>query len=221
MGTTASLNARLFIHTQHEILWPQRLTFPLASVEIQNRTRLLGEQRIAREKPGFVLPWLNRRFMQHPPNRAPTDLFAERCLASSHQVAEGLTTERFSGFGDQFTGQGLDQSTIQWGKKWAYARGQEDPQWRSRQRPIGFATVGLVAMTAQRLWQPPGLSDPLVGAKATRAESVARLEREAFVGEPHREPLAQNRLESYKTLSVVLALRLPTRRDFYGELASF
>ena len=74
MPTPSSLDTRLFIHAEHIICPPQRLAFPHACVQVENRPSLLGKLRVLRKKPMFMLPRFDRRLVQHPPHSTAADL---------------------------------------------------------------------------------------------------------------------------------------------------
>ena len=70
----------------------------------------------------LVLPRLDGRFVQHSPDRAATDDFSQRGLRATHQIAERLPTQRLTGLGDCLARQCVNQSAVERGKKWVFAR---------------------------------------------------------------------------------------------------
>src|SRR5208337_5344715 len=154
MRALTCLNARLLVHAQHVILRAQRFAFPRPRIQVQDRPGLLSEPRVPRKNPVFVLPGLDRRFVQHPPDRAAADLLTQRRSASPHQVGKRLATERFFRLRHHLTSHRLDQRLIQRGKKRPFGRGQDDLRRRNRRWPNDFANVALVERT-DRPPRPP------------------------------------------------------------------
>ena len=171
MRALTCLNARLLVQAQHVILRAQRFAFPRPRIQVQDRPGLLGEPRVPRKNPVLVLPGLDRRFVQHPPNRAAADLLTQRRSGSPHQVGQRLATERFFRLRHHLTSHRLDQRLIQRGKKRPFGRGQDDLRRRNRRWPNDFANVALVERTDRPPRRFPGT---VAHEEAAQAGSVGR-----------------------------------------------
>ena len=67
------LNAGFLVGGDHELIIFQRLTFPMAGIQIEYATGFVGKVGIAREDPTAVIPGSNGVLMQPAPKRAAAD----------------------------------------------------------------------------------------------------------------------------------------------------
>ena len=168
-----------------------------------------------------MLPGLDGCFVQHPPDRAATDLLTEGRLGSRYQVGERLATEWQFGLRDDLTSHRLDQGLIQRGKKRPFGRVPHDLPLRNHRQPSDFASVGLAERTSL-LGQLPFRSRERADREAEgRGESVGQFGQARFGGGSWREPLARTRRKKYKYGDLVLASRLPFLLGFSKEFTSF
>ena len=177
----------------------------MACVQVENRTSLLGEPRILRKKPMLILPRLDGRLVQHPPNGTAADLFAQRLLRPPHQIAKRLPAQGFFGFGDDFTRHGMDQRLIQRGKKRACAHAQPDLQWKNPRWPNVFANAAPAAAKGQRHRQRPHFVGWAAHEGATRGDNAAQPAPQRYVVEPCRVHLARNCRGRYNDRALDLA----------------
>ena len=153
----------------------------------------------------LILPRLDGRLVQHPPNGTAVDLFAQRLLRPSHQIAKRLPAQGFFGFGDDFTRHGMDQRLIQRGKKWACAHAPPDLQWKNPRWPNGIANAALAATKGQRYRQPLRFVGWAARAAATPDDNAERPAPQRYVVEPCRVRLARIRQGRYKERELDLA----------------
>src|SRR5208337_2789456 len=220
MRALTCLNARLLVHAQHVILRAQRFAFPRPRIQVQDRPGLLGEPRVPRKNPVFVLPGLDRRFVQHPPDRAAADLLAQRRSGSPHQVGKRLATERFFRLRHHLTSHRLDQRLIQRGEKRPFGHGQDDLRRRNRRWPNDFANVVLVERTDRPPRPPRRFPGTVAHEAAAQAGSIGRLRPLQFGGPWCRWPLAENHRGRYRERASVQAWRHPFLAGLFGESTS-
>ena len=221
MRALTCLNARLLVHAQHVILRAQRFAFPRPRIQVQDRPGLLGEPSSPRKNPVLVLPGLDRRFVQHPPDRAAADLLTQRRSGSPHQVGQRLATERFFRLRHHLTSHRLDQRLIQRGKKRPFGRGQDDLRRRNRRWPNDFANVALVERTDRPPRPPRRFPGTVADEEAAQAGSVGRFGPLQFGGPRCRWPLAENHQGRYRERVSVQAWRHPRLAGIFGESTSF
>ena len=215
MRASTCLNARLLVHAQYVILRTQRFAFPRPRIQVQDRPGLLGKPRVPRKNPVLVLPGLDRRFVQHSPDRAAADLLTQRRLGSPHQVGKRLAAERFFRLCHHFTSHRLDQRLIQRGKKRPFGHVQDDLRRRNRRWPSDFASVVLVERTDRPPRPPCRFPGTVAHEEAAQAGSVGRFGPLQFGGTRCRWPLAGNRQGRYRERASVLAWRHPFLAGFF------
>lgn len=71
---TPGLNTGFLIRREDKFRPTEGPAFPESGIEIEDAPRLVGENRIAGEDPGAVLPWTNGVGTQPTPERCPADL---------------------------------------------------------------------------------------------------------------------------------------------------
>ena len=173
MTADAGLNTGLLVGTEDVVLGAKALALPLAPIEVQNRASFLGKVGITWKEPVLVPPGFERILIQNAPHRAPTDGFAQGFLSPCRDIGQGLPTQRLLGFGDQFTGDGLNQRVVQGGKKPPYGPGPARPPRKSPSWPNGDASVAPNVDATGPVPQPRCWTQAGVGAKVKLAWLVA------------------------------------------------
>ncbi len=214
-GMTAStrLDTRFLVAGEHKVFRPQRLTLPASCVQVEKGRRLCGEGRIARKDPMVVLPRFDGRCVQHSPDGAATNPLVQRLFGSIGEIGERLSAQWLLCFGDDLTGECLNQRAIQRGKKWPCGLGRDGRLPKSHPPPSGFASAGPVEPTVPRHSRPLGCSAMDAALAPRPTGSVARSEPPRCVGARCCVPLARNRRGTYKDWAEDLASRPPFRQD--------
>jgi hypothetical protein len=173
MATAAGLDAGLLVGAADVVLGSQGCALPHARIEVQKRASLGDEVGITRQPPVRVPPRFDGICIENPPHRAAPARCARHGADPSSDVGQGLSTQRWLGVCDQFTGDRLAPGVVQRGENPPCGPG---PACRPGKRPPWPNSVANGAPTADgatpavspRCWIPAvvetraGLGQPVV-----------------------------------------------------------
>src|ERR1700739_1076838 len=109
MRAVPGLNAGLLVGAQNEVARPQRLDLPATGIEIEDRSGLAREPRIAREYPTAMAPRAQRILTEPTPERGATNSIDDAASQRpGAQLGDRPAGQRNATSRRQFTSQRLD-----------------------------------------------------------------------------------------------------------------
>jgi hypothetical protein len=116
--SAASLDARLLIRTEHELVRPEWLTLPTAGVQVEDWAGEFQKSRVAREDPVLIAPRTQRILHQPAPDAAARGTVgrAQHVGGFNGELVQAVTAERHATCGWSFARQRHDQSAGGWRK---------------------------------------------------------------------------------------------------------
>lgn len=114
LNTTADLDARLLVGTDHVLVCPEWLALPAAGVQVEHRAGPFQKVRIARENPVPIPPWAQGVGSQNSPNAATrgSDVVGTQSIGYFQtEFAEAVATQWQVAVGGTFARQRHHQGT--------------------------------------------------------------------------------------------------------------